>query len=114
MPSTVLGNPLASGPQIVVSGWPWSGNPASPVGGVLFRLSYEASGRVYIGLSGNLTLNSGGMLLSGGGFTDGMVLGPGDDYFIPRLATGLSGNLSVYARHDAACSGQARLHYEIF
>ena len=115
MPSTLIGNPLASGAQPVVSGWFWSGQAAQyPVGGIQFKLARNASGNVYLGLSGAMTLNSGGMFLSGGGLVDGMELGGGDSYFIPRVAFPSSGILNVFARHDAAVSGQARLFWEIF
>jgi len=114
MPSVLIGSPLASGAQIIVSGFPWSGQPATPQGGIQLRLSPTSSGNIYIGLSGNITMTSGGMFLSGGGLADGMILAPGDPYWIPRIATGLSGNITIYARHDVACSGQARLFYEKF
>ena len=114
MPSFVVGNPLASGPQIIVSGNPWSGFFAKPIGGIQLRADRNNSGVLWVGLSGDLTVTSGGMFLSGGGFSDGMPMYPGDPYFIPRIADGLSGNYSVYVRHDAACSGQGRLYYEIF
>ena len=114
MPSTILGNPVLSGAQIIVSGNPWSGQVRLPQGGIQLRLAPDASGNAYIGFSGAMTLNSGGMFLSGGGLLDGMPLGRGDNYFIPRIAFQTSGTYNVYARHDAACSGQARLYYEIF
>lgn len=113
MPSVLIGNPLASGPQIIVSGNPWSGRVV-PQGGIQFRLAREASGNVYLGWSGNITLNSGGMFLSGGGLADGMQIGPGDAYFVPRIAFETSGALNVYARHDAAVSGQGRLYYDVY
>lgn len=113
MPSTILGNPLASGPQQIVSGNPYSGQIV-PRGGIQLRLDKNASGNCYIGLSGGTTFTSGGMFLSGGGGSDGMQIGPGDAYWIPRIGDGISGNFSVYAWCDATCSGQARLYYEIF
>lgn len=118
MPSILLGTPALSGGMILVSGFPWSGKAMDPVGGIQLRLHPNASGNVYVALSGGpnlsggITLNSGGLFMSGGGLNDGMILAPGDAYFIPRIATGLSGNLTIYIRHDAACSGQARLYYE--
>ena len=114
MPSTLIGNPVASGPQIVVSGNVWSGQRPQPAGGVQLRLSPDASGNVYVGFSGNVTANSGGMFLSGGGLADGMPLKPGDAYFAPKIKFPISGQCTVYARHDAACSGQARLFWEAF
>lgn len=115
MPSFLVGNPLLSGPQIITSGWPYSGSKANyPIGYVQIRVHPNASGNVYIGYSGGMTLNSGGMFLSGGGINDGMLLGPGDAFAVPRIATGQSGNLSIYFRHDEAASGQARIYYELY
>lgn len=113
MPSILIGNPLASGPQIIVSGNPWSGH-ITPVGGVQLRWDKNASGNCYIGLSGAMTVTSGGMFLSGGGLLDGMQISPGDAYWIPRIGTGISGSISIYAGCDATASGQGRLYYEIF
>ena len=113
MPSTLIGQPVASGPQQVVSGNPWSGQ-IEPQGGIQFKWDKNASGFIYLGLSGNLTLNSGGFFMSGGGLADGVQLAPGDAYFIPKIGFRTSGTFSVYARHDAAVSGQARLFYEVY
>lgn len=112
MPSVLVGNPTLSGPQQVISGNPWSGFRRNPLTGIQFKLSRIASGSVYLGLSGNVTLNSGGLFLSGPSYSDGTEVGPGDAYFIPALAFQTSGTYNVYARHDAACSGQARLFFE--
>ena len=111
MPSVILGNPLASGAQIVVSGNVFSGRLA-PVGGVQLAWDRNASGNVYIGLSGGMTVNSGGMFLSGGGLLDGMQVGPGGVYFIPKIALATSGAVTIYAQCDAACSGVSRLYWE--
>lgn len=117
MPSVIIGNPVASGAQQVIVGNPFSGNP-KPITGILFRLDRSASGSVYLGIqqSGLVNLNLGGMFLSGGesGFLDGMQLPPGQTYFIPKGALNYysSGYWPVFARHDAECSGQARLYYE--
>ncbi len=118
----ILGNPLASGATPILSGWPWSGRPAKPVGGVQIRW-ISSGGNCYIALSGNpilsggfMTLTSGQMYLSGGansGLLDGMPLAPGDSYFVPRLATGLSGQLSIFAICDQAASGIGRLYWEV-
>lgn len=110
MPSILLGN--QSGGQILVSGNPWSGS-IRPQGGVQLRLARNASGNAYIGLSGGVTISSGGFLQSGGGLLDGMIMGPGDSYFIPRIGTGVSGAFSIYAAGDAAVSGQGRLYWEV-
>lgn len=112
MPSTIVGNPVASGAQIIVSGNPYSGT-ITPYGGIQLRLDRSCSGNVYVGSSSNITVNSGGMFLSGGGINDGIPLYPGDSYFIPIKFTGMSGSYSIYARHDAACSGQGRLYWEM-
>lgn len=118
MPSFILGQPPSSGAQIIYSGNPYSGHnfPGTgkfPQTGVQLRLHPNASGNVYVGLSGNMTTNSGGFFLSGGGQNDGMIMGPGDSYFVPSLGCGQSGNLSLYFTFDVACSGQARMYYEI-
>lgn len=114
MPSMQIG--LVSGGQIIISGNPWSGH-ISPQGLITFRWQRAASGNVYVGFSGGLTVNSGGFATSGGfahsGLLDGMEIGPGDVYSTPRIATGLSGNFSVYATPDAGASGN-RMYYEVF
>jgi hypothetical protein len=117
MPSLVLGQPLASGPQIVISGNPWSGFFASPQAGIQFVLDYTSSGAAYIGLSGGTTFTSGGMQLSGGvqsGLLDGMQIAPGGAYWLPRAAFPVSGTYNVWAWVDAAASGKARLYFEKF
>ncbi len=113
MPSIIVGNHPASGAMILVSGNPWSGQNV-PVGGVQLYLDPNASGRIYVGLSGGMTLNSGGQVLSGGGLNDGMAIAPGGAYFIPRIAFRSSGTINIYVHNDAAASGQARLYYEIY
>lgn len=111
MPSIILGNPLASGPVQIVSGNPWSGS-FRPVTGIQLVLDRSASGSIYVGLSGNVTMTSGGFYLSGTlGLNDGLQIQPGGAYFIPKGAL-ISGQYNVFVWHDAACSGQARLYYE--
>lgn len=116
VPSIVVGNPVASGPQQVILGNPWSGVNPVPIGGFQFALAREASGSVYIGYSGGMTQNSGCMFLSGGansGMLDGMPINPGGGYFVPRtLVPYQSGAYNIYVRHDAACSGQGRLYFD--
>ncbi len=114
MPSTLLS--LASGaPFPLVSGNFWSGVSNKPcVGGIQFRLDRAASGNAYISLSGGGTIQSGSFFMSGINTTDGMQIGPGDGYFIPRVAFTLSGQLNVFVTCDPACSGQARLFWEAF
>jgi hypothetical protein len=113
MPSTIVG--IVSGAaQILVSGNVWSGQRAQPNGGIQLRLSPESSGNVYVGFSGSLTVNSGGPQLSGGGLNDGMIIRPGDSYFIPKIKFPVSGQCTVYMRHDAGCSGQGRMYWDAF
>lgn len=115
MPSTLVGQPLASGAQRIIVNNPFSGS-IHPIGGVQLRLAKEASGNVYVGfnLSGTVTVNSGGFFLSGNtaGIDDGMQLTPGDAYFVPKTALPISGTWNIFVRHDAACSGQARLYWD--
>lgn len=113
MPSVVIGQ--GSGPQQIISGNPWSGQQKMPRTGVQLRLARNASGEVYVGLSGGVTANSGGSFASGAsGMLDGFPLGPGDSYFVPAYAFGVSGTYNLFARWEAAASGQARLYYEAF
>ncbi len=125
MPSAIIGN--ASGGDWVVSGVPWirGGHPLSPWGslppanqlgaGIQLRWSPNSSGNLYVGLSGGLTVNSGGFLGSGySGLLDGVLLGPGDAYFIPRVAASASGLISVFATCDVAASGLGRLYWEVY
>jgi hypothetical protein len=127
LPSVILGNPLASGGQQLISGNPWSGQSLEPVGGIQLKLDKTASGNAYICLSGagihpgsgGQTLGSGGMFLSGflsSGLMDGVQIGPGEGYFIPALVVKrqLSGNIQIGALVDQAGSGQARLYWEAF
>lgn len=113
MSSILIGNPIASGPQQVFSGNFWSGFKNGPIGSVKFKLSSDASGSVYLGFSGNVTLTSGSFFLSGGGRNDGFGLARGETLDVPKMHL-LSGNLNVFAWHDAACSGQARLYWQSF
>ena len=117
MPSVLVG--LVSGGQRILSGFGglWSGKALQPVGGVQLRWDRNASGNIYIALSGPMTVNSGGYSVSGGsahsGLLDGMQIGPGGTYFVPRLGTGLSGFLDVFGAPEAAASGN-RLYFEVF
>lgn len=111
MPSLIVGQPLASGPIQIISGNPWSGG-RHPITGIQLVLDRSASGCVYVGFSGNVTMTSGGFFLSGSiGINDGLQLAPGAAYFVPKGAL-ISGQYNVYVWHDAACSGQARLYFE--
>lgn len=106
MPSTMLG---ASGPQQIISGNPWSGQSPLVVGGIQLSWDINASGRCFIGFSGNMTFNSGGPFLSGTlGINDGMPLPAGYAFFVPKykLMPGiLSGNFNIFAHVDPEASG---------
>lgn len=114
MPSTLLS--AASGaPFPLVSGNLWSGTGAfHPLGGIQLRLAPNASGNAYVSLSGGSTVNSGGFLRSGGGLLDGMIMKPGDSYFVPKLGIHPSGFIGIYGTCDPEASGQARLYWEAF
>ena len=118
MPSFLFGG--RSGGDVLISGWPWSGNQAQfPQGGIQIRMgqgSGNLSGYLYVGLSGGTTVQSGGYFGSGlSGMLDGMQLGAGDSYWIPRIGTGkTSGAINVFLAGDAAVSGLARVYYEVF
>ena len=114
MPSIQVG--LFSGGQILISGNPWSGLP-SPAGFILLRWDRAAAGNIYVALSGGMKISSGGTSSSWGfaysGLLDGMQLGPGDTYSIPKLALTVSGSLTIFGSPDAVASGN-RLFYEVF
>jgi hypothetical protein len=80
------------------------------------RLARNASGNAYVGLSGGVTINSGSYPLSGGGLLDGVILGPGDTYYVPKLgcSSGTLGIAQIYLEADAAVSGQGRIYWEIY
>ncbi len=129
MPSLLLGNPLASGAQCVVSGGAgvYSGH-MTPTSTLLLRW-VSASGNCYIAFSGGgpplsgniMTIASGGFALSGGclsGMLDGMPMAPGDTYLVPVVALTnkgpTSGLYNVFALADVAASGIGRLYFEFF
>ncbi len=127
MPSVLLGNPLASGATTVIAGNPYSGE-LRPQGGIQLRW-ISSGGNCYIAFSGGgpplsgavMTINSGGLSLSGGcasGMLDGMPMAPGDVYWIPAIAitkTGpTSGQFNLFALADQAASGIGRLFFEVF
>ena len=117
MPSLLLGSPMLSGPSQLISGNPYSGYHVTPTGGFQLRLATDASGTAFIYLSGgaSMTINSGGFFLSGSlGLLDGMPLGRGDAYFVPRLAFHTSGQYNIYAHVTVAGSGQTRLYWEAY
>ena len=112
MPSFLMSN--RSGGDLLLSGNPWSGQ-LRPQGGIQVRWDKNASGNAFVGLSGGMTVQSGGFFLSGSsGMLDGMQLAPGDTYWIPHIATGASGLFSVYITCEVAASGQGRVYYEVF
>ncbi len=110
MPSILLAN--ISGGQNLFSGNYWSGR-LTAVGGVQLKLDKTASGNAYVGLSGGTTITSGTPAGISGGLLDGMVMYPGEGYFIPKMGLGtISGSWGVWVQCDAAVSGQGRLFYE--
>jgi hypothetical protein len=131
MPSLVLGFVAGSGFTPLISGNFFSGTPREPYGGCQIRADRNNSGNIFISLSGAFvfsgqvgllpasggpTITSGCMPLSGGissGIMDGMQIGPGDAYFIPKLAFPISGYYGICAGCDLACSGQARIYIEM-
>lgn len=129
MPSILIGQPPASGAQLVVSGSVWSGRNLTQ--GLQLKWVCTASGaNVYIALSGGgpplsggfMTINSGNLITAGGclsGMLDGMPLAPGDKYYIePSVLSNLqstqSGIFNVWALADQAASGIGRLYFEPF
>lgn len=88
----------------------------------------SSGGNCYVAMSGGgpplsggfMTITSGQMALSGGassGMLDGMLLGPGDKYFIEpavlsNVANTTSGAFNLYALADLAASGVGRLYFE--
>lgn len=109
MPSLIVG--AQSGGVPLVSGAIWSGNVVNkPNGGIQLRADFSNSGVVYVAYSGNVTIASGGAL-SSGGMMDGMPVGPGDGYFVPKLAI-MSGQPNVWFTVPAAISGFARIFWE--
>lgn len=130
MPS-VLFDGAVSGPMLVISGNPWSGQ-FPPVGGIQLVMDRNNSGNIYIGLSGNITRTSGNFPLSGSSLSDAIQVGPGGSYFVPKVAlrgvqSGAGGvgsgmNLlysgttpwNIFALGDAAVSGQGRIYWDAF
>lgn len=130
MPSLILGNPPASGAQLIFSGNLLSGR-LTPAGGIQLRW-LTVSGNAYIStsLSGGgpplsgafMTINSGQLLLSGGilsGLLDGTPMTPGDGLFVPMqqlptLRAGpVSGTITLWALCDLGASGVGRLYVDL-
>jgi hypothetical protein len=112
MPSVLLG--FVSGGTLLISGNPYSGLRRSPVGCIRLKVDLVASGPAYIGLSGGVTVLSGGFALSGGGSMDGTPVYPGEEYTIPALAIPTSGTFNLYAGTELAASGRCRVYYEVY
>ena len=114
MPSMVLG--FLSGGTNILSGNYFSGLGAQhPVGGIQLAAHPNNSGIIYFGLSGGVTVGSGGFIQSGfPGVMDGIPISRGGGYFLPRLGFSLSGNPQVFVQPDASCSGQAVVSWEVF
>jgi hypothetical protein len=118
MPSQRLG--FLSGGTNILSGNYFSGQGSiHPVGGIQLRAASTNSGLIYVGLSGGVTTGSGvfqqsGSFLSGLGKMDGIPLGPGDPYLIPKVAFAVSGSPGIFIQPDVNCSGQAVVFFEIF
>jgi hypothetical protein len=113
MPGAVIG--FFSGGQLLISGGNYSGGIASkPQGKIELAAWGSNSGTVYVALSGGVTIRSGGYPLSGGGLMDGFPLAPGDTYTIPKIALTVSGVFNIFVAPEAACSGQARVFWEVY
>lgn len=111
MPSLILGN--RSGGENILSGNTFSGHILSPIGGVTLRLAATASGNIYVGMSGGVTINSGGVAPNHlSGMLDGVLVPPGGTWVVPKAFLGPSGFPQIFIATDPAASGQARLYYE--
>ena len=110
MPSALIGG--FSGGDLILSGNYFSGR-RGPVGGIQLRWAGYASGNAYVGLSGGVTITSGGNFGQSGGL-DGMLMQPGDAYWVPNLGLGPSGTMNIYVAADSTTSGQGRIWYEVF
>lgn len=120
MPSLLIDNSQSGGCPLV-SGNPFSGRQYAPQSMLLIKASRYNSGCIYVGFSGGVTFNSGGFPLSGGGMMDGMEIGPGGAYSVPRLvfdkgsssgSYSVSGGFGIYLCCEPGCSGQARAFWE--
>ena len=112
MPSTLLFS--QSGGIGLVSGGIFSGTP-HPIGGVQLLLAAGAPSLIYVGvtnLSGDVVTGASGGVFTSGGMADGMELGIGKNYFIPRSRL-VSGIESIRLLVPAAASG-GRCFWEYF
>lgn len=105
MPSTVVGG-QSGGVSLWTSGALWSGPGLGVVGGVMIKV---ASGPVYVGFSGGLTINSG--IVNGlSGPMDGFEVTAADGpVVIPKLLI-QSGN-RLWATCPTAASGVPRVYW---
>lgn len=108
MPSTVM-IPVSGGMGLVYSGqaYLYSGGPFQIQGGVNLRYDVSGPGVVYVNttnLSGLVVTNSGTAISGVVSFIDGVPMGRGDGYFIPRMKL-VSGLESIRIGVPAAASG---------
>lgn len=110
MPSTQVF--VQSGGIGIVSGSVMSGS-YWPIGGVQLKLAAGAPGLIYVGLpnlSGAPSTGASGGSLSSGGLADGMEVGPGESYFVPKTRL-VSGVETIRIIAPASSSG-GRLFWE--
>lgn len=118
MPGLLLEGHISGGVNIL-SGNFFSGVGSKPYSQVFLKAWPANSGTVYVGLSGGVTVLSGGFHLSGGvgganGIRNGMPLARSETYIVPKLGFTLSGSPAIFVQPDAACSGQAWIFFEPF
>lgn len=106
MPSLVVGAQSGGVPLLNSGANPYSGGRVLPgINGIELLVGSTSgpqfSGAVYVGLSGNITIQSGGGM-SSGGIGDGMELVRGSYY---RMALGANGIDDVWFSTYAASSG---------
>lgn len=118
MPSILLDGPdIISGGINILSGNVFSGQGAfHPVGDVRVKAGPANSGVLYVGLSGGLTLRSGGFFRSGAsGGCDGWPLKASESYTISKLAfIPNSGSPKVFVTTDALGSGRDIVYWEVY
>jgi hypothetical protein len=105
MPGAIVTN--ASGGQNLLSGNYWSGQGwPVPVGGVQVVPGPSNSGNLWIGMSGGVTVNSGGPM-------DGVPVKPGQAWFVPRvhLFQG-SGSPQLWVACEPSTSGFNSVFFE--
>lgn len=113
MPSVLIDNAFSGGSPLF-SGNPFSGRSTLINAETWIKADNANSGRVFVGLSGGFTVNSGSFPLSGGGLSDGWPLSPGQEIKIPPLRA-VSGANRIFLKCEAAASGGfGRVHYLLF